>query len=130
MTNRELFDACREHGLFRAATDSSHTLPIMDFMQRVALLASNPLELVEGIPQQISRKDRRYLSTKDAFGSGQRVWRLQLPENDYMLFSEEQTPSPNNDGLPRFPVDVLNAQHQIVGGSRKFTFNAVMKSIH
>lgn len=133
MTDRELFNACKEKGLFRVATNLACTMPVMEFMETVASLASNPLEEVKEIPTEIQPYSNAGLFTKEAFELGQIVWRLQLPEGSYMLFSEGDKRNFHEDGLPSFPVDVVRivkGQHRCVAGSLTFSFNAIMKSIH
>lgn len=128
MTSRELFDACREAGLFCAATDCKRTMPVMKFMQAVARIAHSAIEEVDAIPTDISLGGYTDLFTRDAFESGQKVWRLSLPEGKCLLFSEGKEPK-FIEGLPIFPADFFNKRHELVAGSKKWSFNALMKSI-
>lgn len=133
MTDRELFNACKEKGLLRVATDLAYTMPVIEFMETVASLAGNPLEEVKEIPTEIQPYNNAGLFTRGAFALGRIVWRLQLPEGSYILFSEGDKRNFHEDGLPSFPVDVIRifrGQHRCVAGSLTFSFNAIMKSIH
>ncbi len=127
MTSGELFDACREAGLFHAATDREYTMPVMRFMQTVARLAHSAIEEVGVMPTDISLGGYGDLFTRDAFESGQKVWKLSLPERKYLLFSEGEEPK-FLEGLPLFPADFFR-NDTLVAGDKRWSFNAFMKSI-